>query len=123
MYIGVDRKGIIISVDNYYDTKAFEIKVVKEQQLDIEHYDYKYSNGKIINLGLKPEFAMTDKEKILKELEELDTVINRATEDLYALTNTTPYKSTQEVITRKEELRKELKTLSEGEDSNEKTSL
>lgn len=62
-------------------------------------------------------------EEIKVELTNLDNTINRATEDLYVLTDTTPYKSTQEVITRKEELRKELKTLSEGEDSNEKTSL
>ena len=49
--------------------------------------------------------------EIKTELEELDTTINRATEDLYVLTHTTPYKSTQEVITKKEELRAELKEL------------
>ena len=54
-------------------------------------------------------------EEILAELEELDTTINRATEDLYTLTNTTPYQKTAEVIARKEELRQELKELKELE--------
>ena len=49
--------------------------------------------------------------EILAELEELDTTINRATEDLYKLTNTTPYQKTADVIARKEELRQELKEL------------
>lgn len=49
--------------------------------------------------------------EIKTELEELDATINRATEDLYNLTNTTPYKFTQEVIDRKEVLRAELKEL------------
>ena len=43
------------------------------------------------------------------ELEELDKTINRATEDLYTLTNSTPYASVAEVISRKNELRQELK--------------
>ena len=50
-------------------------------------------------------------EEIKTELTELDTTINRATEDLYKLTNTTPYQKTAEVIARKEELRQELKEL------------
>ena len=50
-------------------------------------------------------------EEIKSELSDLDITINRATEDLYALTNTAPYESTQEVINRKIELRNELKTL------------
>ena len=50
-------------------------------------------------------------EEIKNELIELDTTINRATEDLYTLTNTTPYQKTAEVIQRKEELRQELKEL------------
>ena len=50
-------------------------------------------------------------EEIKSELIELDTTINRATEDLYTLTNTTPYQKTAEVIQRKEELRQELKEL------------
>ena len=47
--------------------------------------------------------------EIKSELEELDKTINRATEDLYTLTNSTPYASTAEVISRKNELRQELK--------------
>ena len=50
-------------------------------------------------------------EEIKTELTELDTTINRATEDLYKLTNTTPYQKTADVIARKEELRQELKEL------------
>ena len=52
--------------------------------------------------------------EIKQELAELDITINRATEDLYNLTNTTPYESTQNVINRKIELREELKTLTGG---------
>lgn len=47
--------------------------------------------------------------EIKSELEELDKTINRATEDLYTLTNSTPYASVAEVISRKNELRQELK--------------
>lgn len=55
-------------------------------------------------------------EEIKAELSGLDTTINRATEDLYVLTNTTPYTTIQEVIAKKEELRKELQNLTkEGE--------
>lgn len=54
-------------------------------------------------------------EEIKSELSNLDNTINRATEDLYTLTNTTPYQSTQEVIERKEELRAELQNLNKGE--------
>ena len=50
-------------------------------------------------------------EEIKNELIELDTTINRATEDLYTLTNATPYQKTAEVIASKEELRQELKEL------------
>lgn len=49
--------------------------------------------------------------EIHQELTVLDTTINRATEDLYILTQTTPYTTIQEVITKKEELRKELQEL------------
>lgn len=50
-------------------------------------------------------------EDIHEELTSLDATINRATEDLYVLTNTTPYTTIQETINRKEELRKELQEL------------
>lgn len=49
--------------------------------------------------------------EIKEELEELDKIINRATEDLYALTEATPYQTVQEIINKKNELRQELKTL------------
>ena len=50
-------------------------------------------------------------EGIKAELNSLDTTINRATEDLYILTDLRAYDSIEDVITRKEELRKELKKL------------
>ena len=50
-------------------------------------------------------------EEIKSELNSLDTTINRATEDLYILTDLRAYDTIEEVITRKEELRKELKNL------------
>lgn len=51
--------------------------------------------------------------EIKKELEKLDQTINRATEDLYELTGTTPYKSTGDVIERKKELRQQLKQINQ----------
>lgn len=48
-------------------------------------------------------------DEIKLELNELDKTINRATEDLYTLTSSTPYTSVAEVIRRKNELRQELK--------------
>lgn len=50
-------------------------------------------------------------EEIKTELQELDKTINRATEDLYSLTNVTPYQTVQETIDRKNELRQELKNI------------
>lgn len=64
------------------------------------------------------EVAKTEEElnqervaEIEKELEELDKIINRATEDLYSLTGAKPYESIQETINRKQELRGERKKL------------
>ena len=69
--------------------------------------EYKYIDGEfVINVPVR-------KRAIITELEELDAIINRATEDLYEATGTTPYASVQEVIAKKEELRQELKTLEE----------
>lgn len=62
-------------------------------------------------------------EEIKAELNELDQTINRATEDLYVLTNSTPYQSVQEIINKKTELRVELKNINEGEDKNEESNL
>ena len=78
-----------------------------------------YINESLINEGFKDFLkniydVVTGKkraEEIKNELIELDTTINRATEDLYKITNTTPYQKTAEVIQRKEELRQELKEL------------
>lgn len=76
-------------------------------------------NGNLIDVIEIPktqeEINSKRAEEIKQELAELDTTINRATEDLYTLTNTTPYEKTADVIARKEELRQELKELSEKE--------
>ena len=70
--------------------------------------------GEIIEIEeeiIQEEINLKRAEEIKAELIELDTTINRATEDLYTLTNTTPYQKTADVIARKEELRQELKSL------------
>lgn len=72
-------------------------------------------NGNLIDVVEIPktqeEINEERAEEIKNELVTLDNTINRATEDLYTLTNTTPYQKTAEVIARKEELRQELKEL------------
>ena len=74
-------------------------------------------NGELVDVV---EIPKTEEEineenamEIKKELEELDQTINRATEDLYELTGTTPYKSTGDVIERKKELRQQLKQINQ----------
>ena len=113
MIIGIDKGNNIISIGIINDESAFAIKEIEEQDLNIVMNDYKYENGQIINLGLKKQFTMTQEEKIKEELKELDNTIKRATEDLYELTKTTPYKSTAEVIERKKELRQQLKNINQ----------
>lgn len=65
------------------------------------------------------EMNKEKEEKIKEELEELDKTINRATEDLYELTDTKPYKSTEEVIERKKELRQQLKNINKEKTEEE----
>lgn len=81
-------------------------------------FDFVVEDGKLVDVVEIPktqEELNAEKEtEIKQELAELDITINRATEDLYNLTNTTPYESTQNVINRKIELRNELKTLTGG---------
>lgn len=68
----------------------------------VKEREYKYIDGQfIINVPVR-------KEAIIRELAELDAIINRATEDLYIATGTTPYTSVEEVIAKKEALRAEL---------------
>ena len=72
--------------------------------------EYKYIDGKfVINVPVR-------KKAIIKELEELDKIINRSTEDLYAATGVTPYASIEEVIAKKEALRAELAELEKIEE-------
>lgn len=74
-------------------------------------------NGELIDVVEIPKTQEELNEEqimsIKQELNELDLTINRATEDLYELTETTPYKSTAEVIERKKELRETLKKINE----------
>lgn len=104
--------------DNYYvipDNSPLANKIMQY----FPRYDFVLDEkGNLIDVV---EIPKTEEEinqerivEIKTELNNLDTTINRATEDLYALTNTTPYKSTQEVIAKKEELRKELQNLTKA---------
>ena len=71
----------------------------------INALEYKYIDGKfVINAKVRAN-------NIKQELEELDTTINRATEDLYVATGTAAYTNVQEVIDRKNALRAELASL------------
>lgn len=71
----------------------------------IKAQEYKYENGAfLINAPVRIK-------NIKKELEALDAIINRATEDLYAATETTAYANVQAAIDRKNVLRAELATL------------
>lgn len=76
------------------------------------------ANGNLIDVVEIPktqeEINAERAEEIKAELEDLDSTINRATEDLYTLTSTTPYQKTAEVIQQKEALRQELQTLQES---------
>lgn len=82
-------------------TSIFDVEVPE----DVIEREYKYIDGKfVVNVEVR-------KENIVKQLEELDAIINRATEDLYVATKTTPYASVQEVIEKKEALRAELAEL------------
>ena len=81
-----------------------------------------YGIGDGYNNGVWGKYQKTEseikeeREKAIKEeLNELDNTINRATEDLYVLTETTPYETIQKVINRKIELREELQTLTGGD--------
>ena len=67
--------------------------------------EYKYENGAfLVNAPIRIK-------NIKKELEALDIIINRATEDLYVATETVAYANVQAAIDRKNVLRAELATL------------
>lgn len=72
-------------------------------------------NGNLIDIVEIPktqeEINSERAKEIKQELNSLDNVINRATEDLYILTNKTPYQTIQATINKKTELRQELKSL------------
>lgn len=76
---------------------------IKTKEIKKEEYQAKAKTDE--------EIKKEREEEIKAELAELDKTINRATEDLYVLTNLTPYESITKVINRKNELRKELKEM------------
>ena len=78
-------------------------------------------NGELIDVV---EIPKTQEEKnadrvyeIKMKLNDLDETINRATEDLYELTNIIPYETVQKVIEEKKELREELQKITGGDSS------
>ena len=98
--------------DNYIvveDESELYYKIINSEG----NFELKIEDGKLVDIV----FPRAD--EILAELAELDNTINRATEDLYTLTNTTPYQKTAEVIARKEELRQELKNINEEKTEEE----
>lgn len=113
MILGLNEEYVVIYAGDDVPQDAFSTKFIDDDiELDLENFTYKYELGQVFQIGYtekgKPK---TEEEKIKEELEELDKTINRATEDLYELTKTTPYKSTGDVIERKKELRQQLKTI------------
>lgn len=76
-------------------------------------------NGELVDVEETPktqEEIKLEKETAIKiRLARLDETINRPTEDLYELTNTTPYEAVQKVIKEKKELRGELQKITGGD--------
>lgn len=72
-------------------------------------------NGDLVDVKETPktqeEIRLEKETAIKKRLAMLDENINRPTEDLYELTNTTPYETVQKVIEEKKGLRSELQEL------------
>lgn len=109
--------GGYIPIENEYQLEDAK-KDLDEMKIEytVEELDYEphlWANGIIIedgdNLDEKAKKIVSEGEATYyakKELNELDGVINRATEDLYLASNITPYDSVQKVIERKNELRK-----------------
>lgn len=123
-------EGLIINIAKYRikDEEGY-IMIESENQLEevkkhldeigaiytVEELDYKpheWAKGIAIedgnNLLEKARATVAEGEVTYyakKELKELDVIINRATEDIYAKTETDYYASTKEVVDRKNELR------------------
>jgi hypothetical protein len=84
---------------------ADSIIEVENVPSNIVAYEYKYIDGEfVVNTPVRIKNIKT-------ELDELDAVINRATEDLYITTGATAYANVQDVINKKNELRAELAQL------------
>lgn len=71
-----------------------------------------YKDGTWEKYKKSEEEIKKEREMSIKiRLARLDETINRPTEDLYELTNTTPYETVKKVIEEKKELRSELQEL------------
>lgn len=104
---------------NWLDEKWYVVADNSDLARKIEmlypRFDFVINNEELIDVvevvKTQEEIEEERKIEIKSELEILDRTINRATEDLYTLTNTMPYEKVAEVIQQKEILRQELKTL------------
>lgn len=111
----IDGNGdIMVETDEELENaKAYldELGITYEVE-ELEYEPHTWARGLAIedgdNLLEKAKAVVAEGEKTYyakRELKELDTVINRATEDLYAKTETEFYASTKQVVDRKNELR------------------
>ena len=125
MIIGVDKNYHLVSIGRNPDKKdvVFAYKIVDDktlpfQQIDLDTYNYRYVDGKIVNEGMKPEaMPKTRLQEIDEELVSIDSQgVTRHLENQIEASGTydTIYKSTRELIDRKNELREERKTLIGG---------
>ena len=105
--------------DNWYLVDDSSELAQKIQKL-FPRFDFVLDdNGELVDVIEIPKTQKEINAERIKEihlaLEELDQIINRATEDLYSATNTIPYTNVQEAIEHKEKLRRELQELNKEE--------
>jgi uncharacterized protein YdcH (DUF465 family) len=127
MIIGVDEQYRVISIGKKTGNKVFAYKIIdKSQELDLDIYNYKYVNGRIINDGMKPEaMPKTQLQLIDEELALIDSQgVTRHLENQIEASGTydTIYESTRKLIDRKNELREERKSLLGGNTNAEDNS-
>lgn len=107
----LDDEWYVVPDNSPLAEKAFELFPQFEIVLD--------ENGEVKDIVEKNKTQEELNEERIEEihlaLEELDKVINRATEDLYVLTKTEPYPTVQEAIAQKGKLRLELQELAKEE--------
>lgn len=125
MIVGVDKDYYVVSVgrnstkkDSIFSYKIVDDKLLSFQTIDLDTYNYRYVDGRIVNEGMKPEaLPKTRLQEIDEELASIDSQgVTRHLENQIEASGTydTIYKSTRELIDRKNELREERKTLIGG---------